>query len=108
MEPGLISAEIPPETSHQNQIVKEQNARPTFLTLRDAFAVDLYERLAASLMEAVFWNACRHVQCSFRSERGRTTLFLPTFQPHCPTQAGTLSKAFSKICVEYTPLGSNQ
>ena len=34
----------------------------TMLAEVDAFAVDLNERLAASLMEAVFWNACGHVR----------------------------------------------
>ena len=33
-ELGLVSAEISPANSRQNQVFKEQNARSTFLTLR--------------------------------------------------------------------------
>jgi hypothetical protein len=45
------------------------------------FAIDLNEGLAGSLLEAVF--RIRMVTCDpFWSERGRTTLFHPIFQPH--------------------------
>ena len=41
-------------------------------------------------------------------EKRYSTVFRGPLLPHCPTQAGILTPAFSTCYVKYTRLGSNQ